>query len=434
MKSPTCSPALAEQKFSRLLPPATLDELARASGFCQRAARKCTPLHFVVSFFRCLSLQLWSLSGWAGQLSALGGTTLARQSLSERFSACSSRFALQLLSYLLGGQTQLSAGCRRAVGAFSAVLLQDSTTVPLQDGLQGEFKGNCSHGQPKALLRVKAIVDLLTMQVLHLGLTSCAENDQAAASNIHSLVRHGTLVLRDRGYWSPDSLSKIAARGAFFLSRLRYGMNLYDPGGGKLFLKELLGKKALDRPVPPCERYRLPVRLLVVPLPPEVAARRVRRARTHRDHRLHHSRADYRFCRYEVFVTNAPQEQLPLAAAADLYRLRWQVEVLFKALKSGALQLPRLVRDVKTNTERVRTTVALALCFVVLSLQRLAVVITQHTTTLSVLKLLRWARAHLELLLAPDKNTTLLHLLVPYYCRYEKRKRMGLRQKLQALT
>jgi hypothetical protein len=209
-------------------------------------------------------------------------------------------------------------------------------------------------------------------------------------------------------------------------------MNLYDPAGRPLQLAELLRGKALDHPVLLCAGYRLAVRLLVLPLPEAVAAQRVRRARTHRDHRLNHSPAYYRFCRYEVFITNAPQADLPLRAAADLYRLRWQVEVLFKALKSGGLQLPRLVRAVKTNAERVRTTVALALCLVVLSLQRLAGVIAQHTTTLSVLQLLRWALAHLPLLL--QANTSLLHLLAPYYCCYEKRKRKGLREKLQALT
>jgi hypothetical protein len=209
-------------------------------------------------------------------------------------------------------------------------------------------------------------------------------------------------------------------------------MTLYDPAGRVLGLKEVLQKKALDRPVLLCQGYRLPVRLLVVPLAPEVAARRVRRARTHRDHRLHHCPAYYRFLRYEVFITNASPQQLPLEAAAELYRLRWQVEVFFKALKSAGLQLARLVCTVKTNAERVRTTVALALCLVVLTLQRLSVVIAHHTTTLSVIKVLRWALAHLEGLLAADPK--LLHDLVPYYCRYEKRKRTGLRQKLHPLT
>lgn len=433
MKSATYSPALLQQKFSRVLPDALLNRLARTSGFCRRAARRCRPSHFVLSFFECLAHQACSLSGWAERLAVLGGGRLSKQGLDQRLNERASRFALQLLGHLLRAQTQVSAAVHRAVGAFSSVLVQDSTTLALQDGLRQHFPGNRSHGQPRALLRLKAIVDLRSLQVLALGLTSYCENDQTAAANIHSFLRRGTLVLRDRGYWSLDSLGKIAGRGAFFLSRLRFGLNLYDPESRRLpGQKEVLGKRAPDRPVELCAAYRLAVRLLVVPLPAAVAAQRVRRARTHRDRRLHHSRAYYRYLRYEVFITNASPQQLPLEAAAGLYRLRWQVEVFFKALKSAGLGLPRLVREVKTNAERVRTTVALALCFVVLTLQRLSGVITHHATTLSVIKVLRWALAHPELLLAADSS--LLQDLVPYYCRYETRKRTGLRQKLHPLT
>jgi hypothetical protein len=215
MKSPPYSPALAEQKFSRLLPAATLDDLARASGFCQRAARRCRPVHFVLAFFTALSKNLYSLSGWAAQLSVLSGATLARQSLDERLNARSSRFALRLLGYLLGLRSQVGSGLRRTLGAFASVLVQDSTTVPLHDGLQGEFKGNCSHGQPKALLRVKAIVDLRSLQVLHLGICSYAENDQVAASNIHPLVRRGTLVLRDRATGAWTRWARLRQEGPF---------------------------------------------------------------------------------------------------------------------------------------------------------------------------------------------------------------------------
>jgi hypothetical protein len=397
----------------------------------RRSPRKCPPLHFVLSFFMSCSLQLYSLSSWAGQLSILSGRTFSKQGLAARLNAQSSTFARQLLTHLLRQRSRLTTPCRQAMGQFRSVLLQDSTTLALQDDLRHAFKGNVSHGAPKALLRIKTIIDLLSMQVLQMGLSAYCQNDQSAAANIHPFVRKGTLVLRDMGYWSVDSLQKLAARGASFLSRLRYGMNLYDEQGRLLTLNDLLRPNGVDRWVQLCAGYRLKVRLLVIPLPDSLAQSRVRRAKHHRDYRLHHRAAYYRFCRYDVFITNASQEQLPLAAAADLYRLRWQVEVFFKALKSAGLQLPRLVREVRTNVERIRTTVALALCFVVLTLQQLAFIIKDQAGPLSLLKIIKWAVSNFILLLL--QNTSQRLTLLPYFCQYEKRKRKGLLQKIPSL-
>ena len=39
-------------------------------------------------------------------------------------------------------------------------------------------------------------------------------------------------------------------------------------------------------------------------------------------------------CGYNMFVTNAPKEQLPLEAVRYAYRLRWQIELVFKTWKS----------------------------------------------------------------------------------------------------
>jgi len=82
------------------------------------------------------------------------------------------------------------------------------------------------------------------------------------------------------------------------------------------------------------QREKLPVRLLAFPLPPKIAAERRRKARADRDKRLRHSENYLYLLGWNIFLTNAPQEQLPLATAATLYRLRWRVEIIFKAWKS----------------------------------------------------------------------------------------------------
>lgn len=50
------------------------------------------------------------------------------------------------------------------------------------------------------------------------------------------------LVLRDLGYFSLNVLSKIVNKGAFFISRYRYGTTIYDEHGNKIDLLKYLSK------------------------------------------------------------------------------------------------------------------------------------------------------------------------------------------------
>lgn len=290
------------QKFSRLLPEKELNRLARESGFMVRKARKLTPLYFVVSFFLALNQRFTSLSGWAGQLFSLSGQLLSKQGLNGRLTKEASAFAQKVCEELLRQRCRLTKEVGRVVKNFSSILLQDSTCFRLKDGLRQAFKGNVSKGVEKAVLRLKTILELSTLQLLDVKLTCYRENDQSAASNIHRFLRTSALVIRDLGYWSVDSLQKIAWRGAYFVSRLKWGVHLYTPSGGELPLATLLNGRAHDRWVRLSKTHPLAVRLLI--LPAQVAEQRVRKAKKDRDRRLHHSEEYYRSLAYDIFVTN----------------------------------------------------------------------------------------------------------------------------------
>ena len=146
----------------------------------------------------------------------------------------------------------------------------------------------------------------------------------------------GDLVLRDLGYFTLASFKAIAARGAFFLTRLRYGVILFSPqSADPLDLARMLRPgQALDIEVLLGQREKLPVRLLAFPLPEAAANERRRKARANRDKRLSHSEAYLYLLGWNLFLSNASKDRLALATAAKLYRLRWRVEILFKAWKS----------------------------------------------------------------------------------------------------
>ena len=91
----------------------------------------------------------------------------------------------------------------------------------------------------------------------------------------------------------------------------------------------------VDLPVTHGETNRLPVRLLAVRVPQEVADQRRRKLREEaRDKGRQVSARRLALAAWVILITNAPPELVSLEAALVLGRVRWQIELLFKLWKS----------------------------------------------------------------------------------------------------
>jgi hypothetical protein len=242
--------------------------------------------------------------------------------------------------------------CAKDLGAlrgapFARVLVHDSSCVALTAAHADAFPGPANQsGRAQASLRVQVLYDLLAERFVQFLLTPFTRNDQAAAGDVLPLLRRDDLLVRDLGYFSLPRFGHIAALGAFFLSRWRFGVCLHDPATGQpLGLRTLLRPGAtLDRPV--LLANGCCVRLLALPLDERTAAARRRLARANRDRRLRHSDDYYYLLGWTLLITNAPATRLPLSLAACVYRLRWRIEIVFKSWKShlGLLHASRCGR------------------------------------------------------------------------------------------
>jgi hypothetical protein len=368
-----------KSKLCALVSVKSIKKLSVSSGFLSRAARKISAIDFVMSFFLCCANRKATLSSWVSQMCILNGgkgkqSLPSRQGIWNRFSEASSTFAEALLTKLLSSKINTLVQKRslnKSKGIlrfFPRVLIQDSTTISLPRSLSQFFKGNVADGVTKAVARIQCVLDIRTMRFAHFQLGSFCDNDQGAASLIHHLVSKGTLVMRDLGYFVLGSIKEIIRQQGYFLSRLKYGPLLYDaPNGKKLPLTTLL--KASVRPtsrnVLIGRECRLPVRLIILPLSAQVAAERRRRARVDRDKRLNHSKDYMLALGYQILLTNVGEDMWTAEQAAEAYRLRWGIECMFKGFKSAGLHINRLCDGIRTNAERVRSTLLLALCFIV---------------------------------------------------------------------
>ena len=151
------------------------------------------------------------------------------------------------------------------------------------------------------------------------------------------------MAVADRYYARPRELRPVLAAGADLIVRLGWNsLRLLAPGGGAFGLVAALdaaGEAPAEHAVRVDERRpdgaTLALRLLIARLP-DAAAERARR-RLRRDAAKRGRTPDPRSLEAAGFVpllTSLPQAEFPPGCVLALHRLRWQVELAFKRLKS----------------------------------------------------------------------------------------------------
>jgi len=415
-----------------------LDSLARASGFRRRQPKKLGPRLFVHA--ACLLVTLGSVSyrRWAGLIGVLGGCTLAKQSLFERMTPRAVAFLQSVLGALLGTLATTPVPVPAALRGFGRVLVQDSTTLQLSEKLARYFPGASNQkGAQGGMLKIQACYDLLSQSFVRFSLSSYRRNDQAASPEVLSLVRAGDLILRDLGYFVLEVLEQIATAHAYFLSRLRLGVGIWEADGctpvnllrrlrscpGNFEGQFCLGKE------------KLLVRLVAVRLSAEVAAQRRRKARQNRDRRSAPSVQRLALLGWGIFITNVPATRLSARAVAQVYGLRWRIETIFKAWKSY-FALTEVPAGSKAQVEAlIHAKLIFITLFQVCFWRRWwAGLDAQGRPALSLLKVAQAVQSYLLVLVLSRSGVDLAlawEQLLNTHCRYERRRRRHFMQDVQ---
>ncbi len=273
------------------------------------------------------------------QSAAAVGVPITAQGLTARFTWPAAELMRCLLEAAVG---QVVAACPAAaalLARFGGVYIQDSTTITLPDVLADIWHGSgASASHPTAAgLKVQLQWDYQSGQLSQLVLQPGAAQDRDAPIQSTPLPP-GTLRLADLGYFSLPVLAELSAAGVYWLSRLQANTQLWTPAGQCCEQVTLVcGQTAAawELPVLLGQQQRLPCRLLVMRVPPEVAASRRRalhQAARRKGQTVSHARLT--LAEWTILVTNVPSELLSIAEAQVLLGCRWQVELLFRLWKS----------------------------------------------------------------------------------------------------
>jgi hypothetical protein len=358
----------------------------------------------------------------------LTNQTLSKQGLAKRSTLAAVAFLRRALEILLARLLCLPAQPANALRPFARVIVQDSTALALPPKLAACFPGPRNQSQQaSASLKIQVFYDLLSQRCLRFWLSPFTTNDQKASSLILQLARRGDLIIRDLGYLVLRVLAQAHRQGIYFLSRCRQDFVFFEPlSGTPLDLyRHLRRHGAHDGLVLLGQKERLPVRLVALALPPAVAAERRRKALANRDRRLRPSKERLALLSWEIFLTNVPPEIWSAQEVAQTYRLRWRIEILFKAWKSHF----RLGRFTQASASQVQILIYGRLLWITL-FHTIFLPPAAPPSSIAVLKLAAFCQDYLLLPLlflldpASSPHSALSAFLkqIPYHCRAESRK------------
>jgi hypothetical protein len=272
------------------------------------------------------------------QAAAAVGVPISAQGLDQRFTAEAAALLQLVLNAALGQIIAAEPVAIPLLQRFNGVIVQDSSIISLPDALVAIWQGcGGSNGHHVSALKLQVRFDLLTGTLQGPQLEAGRTNDRGSTLPGAPLAV-GALRLTDLGYFSLAQLRTCDTHGTYFLTRFYLQTAIYDLTGTRRSLADILATAhsgSVDLPVLIGATKHVPVRLLAMRVPQEVADQRRRKLRAEARHQGETpSRVRLAFADWTILITNVPPEQLSLAEALVLARVRWQIELLFKLWKS----------------------------------------------------------------------------------------------------
>ena len=320
-----------------ILPPESIFKLARQSHFLIRL-RKLNPLYLVYTLVFGLSAHNQPMVSEIHRRYQVMDDTqheedkIRQQSISKRItSKMVDFFRLVLLSCIDRTASSCSARLCERYQAFRTIFIQDSTIIRIHSKLSIDFPSTRSRDGAGGL----------KVSLLYNAVTSGPESISIVPERTHDIKAFkigpwvkGTLLLMDLGYYAHWNLTKIIEYGGSFVVRAKRGakptvlsvisstnpVGLPVPGNPTLwkFLDSIPGRGSLD--------LMVQIRFY----------RRKYRNKSKRDFQLLRVVCFWNEekSQWHTYMTNLSVDKYSKEEISTLYRFRWEIEMLFKELKS----------------------------------------------------------------------------------------------------
>ena len=322
------------------------DEVAKQCGVIQRQRRfsgSSLARTFVFGWLQNPQATLEQLAHQA----ALSGAPVSAQAVQQRFTERLATFLQLLLQRAAGKLVASEAKVIPLLQKFpGGIWINDSTVInlPTQFAEQWPSCGGDA-GQSGASLKVQFCFEYSS------GTCGAMLPEPGRASDIRSAVQQQlparSLRLADLGYFRLSVLADLARSSVWFITRIQPHTAVFSQQGEPLknlyaWLKQQR-KQVVDVPVELGVRERLSCRLVAVRAPADVVRKRRARLKKEAQRRGRPiSSTQWASTQWVILATNIPLEMATWQEVCMLYRVRWQIELLFKLWKShGQVDISR---------------------------------------------------------------------------------------------
>lgn len=315
-----------------------VEETARQTGFVRRKS-EITGVRFLKAVVMGFLEKPGSSLNELAQSFLDLGVEVTAQGIDERINVFSVAFLQAIFRQALAlfknkGRLPLSV-----LQQFSAINIVDSSTKSLPENMADEYPG-CGRVGAQAALKIQLVFDFLHGNLKQVAVETGIDSDQGYREYLKE-VEGGSLTIVDLGYFCLDAFRAIVNKSAYFLSRYFYPTALLDEAGKRIDLEALLRIPADDRKEVAVQlgcraQHQIPCRLIILRNPAAVTEKRRRTAKEHAKKRGTTLSQTYLFMLgWTLFVTNAPETLISLKQVYDFYRIRWQIELIFKLWKGS---------------------------------------------------------------------------------------------------
>lgn len=334
--------------FHSVLLQEQLDEIAKTTKFITRQRELSSTAIVAVLMLGCSGSQnISSLETISSYLNKWFNISMKPQSLQGRLNrkesvAFMKEVATRIMMHeankamhkLLKNHTKIASKHH----LFKRILLQDSTVISLPESVSRIFKG-CGGSASKAAIKCDVIIDQVSHLIVRIKYVAGRIPDSSLSSDIIEYLSEGDLVIRDLGYFNLDNFTSMVRKDIKFISRLIKKVHVYLTKDEEIHLDlikylEKLGisDKDIDIEVYVGKKVRIPMRLIGIKVPQEVL--KARRERHKKVRKCEPSEELHEWNGYTMMLTNIPKDELNLKQILKMYKIRWQIELFFKNIKS----------------------------------------------------------------------------------------------------
>jgi hypothetical protein len=328
------------EKVRTLYSTSHLQQKAVESGFYKRSSKLLPYQFFDILLYSASVESHCSLSQASCEINNSFGFTVSKQSIDERFNASAVKFVRSVFEKQLSNQINGSIE-PEFLKKFQRVRIKDATRFDLPEHLKGYFKGYGGKFTSAAAVGIQYEYDIRNGAILDFDLTDAIRQDSTDAKEKTGDIQAGDLIIRDLGYFSSDVIKEIYKRNAYFVSRLNAKMLIYEPNHQEICFSKLYAWMSqhkishLQKHVLMGKDLLMPARLVIDIVPEEIYQKRLKKIEASNRKKGHQTTNDYKArARFNLLVTNTENDQIEDQHLYQLYKLRWQIELIFKTWKS----------------------------------------------------------------------------------------------------